>query len=178
MAFGLAWLHAPLFAILGYQLFILIRLKQVLGIMTWRVTSSNARLWFTGIASVILILVCIVKALLVPGGETDEWVREYYRHSLNQHFFLTLSVVSSFLFSLMDRQVREEGVYFGGMYTWEQLQGYQVKGSVIRIWTTKIALFSGKLRVLKFKIPDFEVMHELIKIMEYNGVNEYKSDAS
>lgn len=160
------------------------RIKWELGSLVLRVITPRKKLGLTlsiiaalfslgGLISLALKVYSFAKA---PGGDFS-WVIKYFTPELywaGESFVVCLCGIAH---SVMEGQIREEGIYFGKIYTWDHFNCYSVNDCILKISTSKIKR-SGKRKVVKLNLGERDPLLDMVRALEAHGINKCQREMS
>lgn len=158
------------------------RIKWKLGSLVLRVKTPRKKLGLTfsimaalislgGLISLALKVYSFAKA---PGGDFS-WVIKYFAPELylaGESFIVSLCGIA---LSVMEGQIREEGFYFGKIYTWDHFHCYSVNDCILKISTSKIKR-SGKRKVVKLNLQERDPLIDMVRALEAHGIYSCESE--
>ena len=103
-----------------------------------------------------------------PGGDFS-WVIKFFTPELywaGESFVVSLCGIA---FAAMEGQIREEGIYFGKIYTWDQFHCYSADDCILKISTTKFKR-SGKRKVVKLNLQERDSLIDVVRALEARGI--------
>lgn len=146
------------------------RVKIILGeLLLWvPFTGRRRRLW--GVVGIIL-------PLLIIWSYYRKDPQDLFRDRFNSNIGGAMVAMCVFIFSLMDGQVRREGIFSGQwLYTWDQLDYYTVEGTSeedfyeLKLHTLRKKWFRRKMRVIKWKFGKQADLEQVTAVFGEHGV--------
>ena len=183
MSFGPIWLLIIAPIQISYHLISHSRLLSKLGGITLQVktTPRYAGLGFSVVGFIFFAAISISHFNNLQDAGALGWLTpEYYRGQLTFSLLGILSSLSGFVGSLIEAQIRENGIYAGHrVYTWSELKSYQVEDDdKVRIFTTQKTMFKTPREVM-WTIMENKKGHidEVLKLLEANGISNIDKGA-
>lgn len=102
-------------------------------------------------------------------GPDFSWVIKFFTAELywaGESFVVSLCGIA---FAAMEGQIREEGIYFGKIYTWDQFHCYSADDCILKISTTKFKR-SGKRKVVKLNFQERDPLIDVVRALETQGI--------
>lgn len=168
---GWYWFAAIYLAILLYKYISHVRAKYILGTSVLNVKTP---------ALIVLLVTCLVilslsgAYIILKSLGADDSTKWYSNEKVVMTMLSLLLALLSIFSSIMDEQIREEGIFVGQrVYTWNELLNYDIQGRVIKIATSQTK-FSGLPREIEWKVPR-KMLNQVVVLLEENGVEVKKS---
>lgn len=162
------WIEAGFFSLLlvlvCFQLFSWIRLGWVLGGLNFRVRTTSSRwgLISSSINTALMLGVFYSSTSRSGSGVID---RAHMMISITGIVIGVLGIIFSFL----DGQIREEGIYAGGrMYTWDKILSFRIEEGKIILRTAK-KTWRGKNKEITWDLVD-GAHAQVLSWLEHYGV--------
>ena len=103
-----------------------------------------------------------------PGGDFS-WVIKFFTPELywaGESFVVSLCGIA---FAAMEGQIREEGIYFGKIYTWDQFHCYSADDCILKISMTKFKR-SGKRKVVRLNLGEGDPLLDMVRALAAHGI--------
>lgn len=120
-------------------------------------------------------LVSLVRRM--AAGDTPGWFLEQYNEQVffSATFLIVIAII--ILSALLNEQIRERGIFHGGIYTWVQVTGYAIGGSGVWINTTQAPWYSRKPRQIKWYLEEKHIPR-VVQVLKEMGLKEEENSPS
>lgn len=150
-----------------------IRLRLVLGGPKLRITTGKQRtiLVVTGLVAIFYLIPVIITSIDLSRGGPEPFM-EFYRYQLFRAIPTAVAGIAGFIAVSMEGQIREEGINYRGMHTWDQILYYQSGDYWVRIVTSKNHWLSGKPKEIVWKLQDSDPLIDVERALRQHGIEK------